>query len=107
MDKDSPKEAPNADGPHVGAELSDDDSGAGRGMVHVGAAAEDENLLVANMEDDEKMLFNDGEQKDVADNEGEVEYKFSSGSKEQAEDTSMIPTSSHSVGQQEEGHSRA
>ena len=53
MDQNSPKEEPNAARPQNEAELLDGDVGATAGMMHVGAAAEDDKLLVSNGEDDE------------------------------------------------------
>lgn len=75
-------------------------------QVATATRRKDDQLLVSNM-DDEKMLFNESEVKDGADDEGEIDYKISSGSKEQAEDTSMHPTSSHEVDQQEDGYGQA
>ena len=72
------------------------DAGPGEveGIVHSGAAADDESLLDSNLNDAEKMLIDAGAKRTALDEAVDTEFKVSSDGRELVEDASMVPGSS-------------
>jgi len=104
MDKRSSEEAAQ---PGSSGRAVDAGPGGVEGMVHSGAAADDENLLDSNLNDAEKMFINAGAQRAALNEAAGTSFKVGSDGRELIEDASMVPGSSQGAEQPEEAGEQA